>query len=86
MKDETTVMTTSEQTDVETSAPAQDLSKASDPAAGASGGQPAGPRRYKLYDRFADHVSLRTIDAVILITAVLIVGLLIYGIATGTPA
>ncbi len=41
------------------------------------------PRRYRLYDRLKDHVSLRTVDAVIIITAALIVGLLIYGIATG---
>ena len=41
------------------------------------------PRRYSLYDKFADHISLRTIDLVIVITAVLIIGLLLYGIATG---
>jgi len=43
------------------------------------------PRRYKLYDRIKDHVSLRTIDAVIVVTALLIVGLLIYGILTARP-
>ena len=43
------------------------------------------PVRYKLYDKIKDQVSLRTIDAVILITAALIVGLLIYGIVTGGP-
>ena len=41
------------------------------------------PRRYSLYDKFADHVSLRTIDFVIVITAVLIIGLLVYGIISG---
>ena len=40
------------------------------------------PRRYRLYDKIKDHVSLRTIDAVIIITAVLIVVFLVYGILT----
>ena len=44
---------------------------------------PKQPRRYKLYDKIKDHVSLRTVDTVIIITAVLIVGLLVYGILTG---
>ena len=44
------------------------------------------PRRYKLYDRIKDHVSLRTIDIVIAVTAALIIVLLVYGIATGNPA
>ena len=47
---------------------------------------PKQPRRYKLYDRIKDHVSLRTVDTVIIITAALIVGLLIYGIITGNPS
>ena len=43
-----------------------------------------GPKgRYKLYDKIKDKVSLRTVDTVILITAVLIVVLLIYGTVTG---
>ncbi len=46
---------------------------------------PKQPRRYKLYDKIKDHVSLRTVDTVIIITAALIIGLLIYGIITGTP-
>ena len=46
----------------------------------------SGPRRYKLYDRIKDHVSLRTIDIVIAVTAALIIVLLVYGIATGNPA
>ena len=46
---------------------------------------PRQPRRYKLYDRIKDHVSLRTVDAIIIITALLIVAALIYGIATATP-
>ena len=44
-----------------------------------------GPRRYKVYDRIKDHVSLGAVNAVIIITALLIVVLLFYGIATGTP-
>ncbi|MBP5168720.1 MAG: hypothetical protein ILP14_05895 [Oscillospiraceae bacterium] len=43
------------------------------------------PRRYKLYDRIKENVSLRTIDAVILCTAALIIIALIYGILTATP-
>lgn len=46
---------------------------------------PKQPRRYKLYDKIKDHVSLRTVDTVIIITAVLIIGLLVYGILTGKP-
>ena len=42
-----------------------------------------GPRRYKIYDRIKDHVSLRAVDTVIIVTALLIVVLLFYGIATG---
>ena len=42
------------------------------------------PRRYRLYDKIRDHVSLRTVDTVIIVTAVLIVGLLVYGILTGS--
>ena len=44
---------------------------------------PQMPRRYKLYDKIKDKVSLRTVDTVIVITAGLIVALLIIGIATG---
>ncbi len=40
------------------------------------------PGRYRLYDKIKDHVSLRTVDTVIVVTAVLIVGLLVYGILT----
>ncbi len=47
--------------------------------------EPKLPRRYKLYDRISDHVSLRTIDIVIGVTAILILGLLAYGILTGNP-
>ena len=43
------------------------------------------PRRYRLYDKIKEHVSLRTVDGVIITVSVLIVVLLIYGIATGTP-
>ena len=45
--------------------------------------RPATPRRYRLYDKLKDRVSLRTVDTVIIVTAALIVILLIYGIATG---
>ena len=43
------------------------------------------PRRFRLYDKIKENVSLRTVDLVIAVTAILIVGLLIYGIATGKP-
>ena len=43
------------------------------------------PRRFRLYDKIKENVSLRTVDTVIAVTALLIVVLLIYGIATGTP-
>ena len=43
------------------------------------------PRRYKLYDRIKDHVSLRAVDTVIIVTALLIVAALFYGIATAGP-
>ena len=46
---------------------------------------PARPRRYKLYDKIKDHVSLRTIDIVIAVTALLIVVFLVYGIITANP-
>lgn len=49
------------------------------------GGKSEGPRRYKLYDKIKANVSLRTIDAIIIITSLLIIGLLIVGIVTGTP-
>ena len=45
---------------------------------------PKMPRRYRIYDKIRDHVSLRTVDLVIAVTAVLIVALLIIGIVTGT--
>ena len=43
------------------------------------------PRRFKIYDRIKENVSLRTIDTVIIVTALLIIALLIYGIVTGEP-
>ena len=43
------------------------------------------PRRYKLYDRIKDHVSLKSINAVIILTSVLIVVLLVVGIVTAGP-
>ena len=47
--------------------------------------KPRQPRRYKLYDRIKDNVSLRTVDIFIGVVAALIVVLLIVGIVTGTP-
>ena len=44
------------------------------------------PRRFRLYDKIKDHVSLRTVDAIIIITSLLIVGLLIFGIVTADPS
>ncbi len=43
------------------------------------------PRRYRLYDKIKDHVSLKTIDLVIVVTALLIVFFLVYGILTANP-
>ena len=37
---------------------------------------PKQPRRYKLYDKIKDHVSLRTVDLVIIITSVALVAAL----------
>lgn len=48
-------------------------------------GKPAGPRRYKLYDKIKDHVSLRTVDIIIAVTAVLLVAALVVGIMTAQP-
>ncbi len=48
-------------------------------------GKPREPRRNKVYDRIAQHVSLRTVDAVIIVVAVAIVALLVVGILTGKP-
>ena len=47
---------------------------------------PKRPGRYRLYDRIRDRVSLRTVDWVIVITSVLLIGFLIYGILTRNPA
>ncbi len=43
------------------------------------------PKRYHLYDRIMENVSLRTINGVIITVSVLIIVLLIIGIITGTP-
>ena len=45
--------------------------------------EPKLPRRYRLYDKIGDRVSLRTMDIVIFVTAALIIALLVFGIATG---
>ena len=44
---------------------------------------PKQPRRYKLYDKIKDNVSLRTVDLVIIITSVLLIAALVIGILTG---
>ena len=43
------------------------------------------PRRFGIYDKIKDNVSLRTIDAIIIGTSALIVVLLVLGILTGNP-
>ena len=43
------------------------------------------PRRFRLYDKIKDNVSLRTVDWVIALTAFLIVALLVIGIVTAHP-
>ena len=45
--------------------------------------EPRRPGRYKLYDKIKDHVSLRTVDMIIIITSVLLVAALVIGIVTG---
>ena len=42
----------------------------------------ATPRKNAVYDKIKDHVSLRTVDIVIAVTALLILGFLAYGILT----
>ena len=43
------------------------------------------PRRFGIYEKIKDNVSLRTIDTIIIATSVLIVVLLVVGILTGNP-
>ena len=43
------------------------------------------PRRYRLYDKIKDHVSLGSVNIVIAVTSLLIVALLVYGIMTAQP-
>lgn len=43
------------------------------------------PRRFGIYDKIKENVSLRTIDTIIIATSVLIVVLLVVGIITGNP-
>ena len=47
--------------------------------------QPRQPRRYKIYDRLKDNVSLRTVAIFIGVVAVAIVVLLVVGILTANP-
>ena len=46
---------------------------------------PTRPRRYKLYDRIANRVSVNTMNVIIGATVLLLVLALIIGVATGTP-
>ena len=48
-------------------------------------GEPRRPRRYRLYDRIKDRVSVTTMNVIIGATVLLLVVALIVGIATGTP-
>ena len=50
------------------------------------GRDPKLPRRYRLYDKIKDNVSLRTIDIVIAIISLLIIAALVYGILTAKPS
>ena len=43
------------------------------------------PRRFGIYEKIKQNVSLRTIDTIIIATSVLIVVLLVVGIVTGNP-
>ena len=47
--------------------------------------QPSRPKRYKLYDRISDRVSVNTMNVIIGATALLLILALIIGIATGNP-
>ena len=46
---------------------------------------PTRPRRYKLYDRIANRVSVNTMNVIIGATVLLLVLALVIGVATGTP-
>ena len=46
---------------------------------------PTRPKRYKLYDRIANRVSVNTMNVIIGATVLLLVLALIIGVATGTP-
>ena len=46
---------------------------------------PSRPRRYKLYDRIANRVSVNTMNGIIGATVLLLVLALIIGVATGNP-
>ena len=43
------------------------------------------PARYKVYDRIADNVSVHTMNIIVAVVALLLIGFVIYGIATGNP-
>ena len=40
------------------------------------------PRRFRLYEKISNHVSLRTIDIIIIVTSLLIIALFVIGILT----
>ena len=46
---------------------------------------PARPRRYKLYDRIANRVSVTTMNVIIGATVILLIAALVVGILTGNP-
>ena len=46
---------------------------------------PQRPRRYKLYDRIKDRVSVTTMNVIIGATVLLLIIAIVYGVATRTP-
>lgn len=41
------------------------------------------PKRYKLYDKIAKHLTLRMIDTIIVVTVILIIAAIVLGMITG---
>lgn len=74
MKDDTSIRAARAEMDAAKSQPEKQFS-----------GEQRLPHRYRLYDMIKDRVSLRTVDTVIIVTAVLIIGFLVYGIITAKP-
>ena len=46
---------------------------------------PDRPRRYKLYDRIANRVSVNTMNIIIGVTVALLIVALVVGVVTGNP-